>query len=32
MNPDLIQYYSEELQHVREMGGEFAKAFPKIAS
>ncbi|MFM0267149.1 type VI secretion system baseplate subunit TssF [Paraburkholderia sediminicola] len=32
MNPDLIQYYSEELQHVREMGGDFAKAFPKIAS
>jgi type VI secretion system protein ImpG len=32
MNPDLIQYYSEELQHVREMGGEFSKAFPKIAS
>jgi type VI secretion system protein ImpG len=32
MNPDLIQHYSEELQHIREMGGEFAKAFPKIAS
>jgi type VI secretion system protein ImpG len=31
MNPDLLQYYSRELQHVREMGGEFAKAFPKIA-
>jgi type VI secretion system protein ImpG len=31
MNPDLLQYYSRELQHVREMGGEFAKSFPKIA-
>ncbi|MEX3940361.1 type VI secretion system baseplate subunit TssF [Paraburkholderia sp. BR10937] len=31
MNPDFLQYYSRELQHVREMGGEFAKAFPKIA-
>ncbi|AQH02852.1 type VI secretion system protein ImpG [Burkholderia sp. KK1] len=31
MNPDLIQYYSRELQHIREIGGEFAQAFPKIA-
>jgi type VI secretion system protein ImpG len=31
MNPELLQYYSREVQHVREMGGEFAKAFPKIA-
>ncbi|WP_322029015.1 type VI secretion system baseplate subunit TssF [Paraburkholderia sp. J76] len=31
MNPDFLQYYSRELQHVREMGDEFAKAFPKIA-
>jgi type VI secretion system protein ImpG len=31
MNPKLIEYYSQELQHIREMGGEFAKAFPKIA-
>jgi type VI secretion system protein ImpG len=31
MNPELIKYYSQELQHVREMGGEFAKAFPKVA-
>jgi type VI secretion system protein ImpG len=31
MNPKLIEYYSQELQHVREMGGEFAKEFPKIA-
>jgi type VI secretion system protein ImpG len=31
MNPQLIEYYSQELQHVREMGAEFAKAFPKVA-
>lgn len=31
MNPDLIKYYSQELQHLREMGGEFAHEFPKIA-
>jgi type VI secretion system protein ImpG len=31
MNPKLIEYFSQELQHVREMGGEFAKAFPKVA-
>ncbi|MBI4241699.1 MAG: type VI secretion system baseplate subunit TssF [Candidatus Rokubacteria bacterium] len=32
MDPRLLKYYNEELQHVREMGGEFAKEFPKIAS
>jgi type VI secretion system protein ImpG len=31
MNPELIKYYSAELQHLREMGGEFAKEYPKIA-
>ena len=31
MNPAFLKYYSQELQHVREMGGEFAAAFPKIA-
>jgi type VI secretion system protein ImpG len=31
MNPELIKYYSQELQHLREMGGEFAREFPKIA-
>ncbi|MBV8628085.1 MAG: type VI secretion system baseplate subunit TssF [Paraburkholderia sp.] len=31
MNPALLRYYSQELQHLREMGGEFAAAFPKIA-
>jgi type VI secretion system protein ImpG len=31
MNPAFLQYYSQELRHVREMGGEFAAAFPKIA-
>ena len=31
MNPAFLKYYSQELQHVREMGCEFAAAFPKIA-
>jgi type VI secretion system protein ImpG len=31
MNPTLLQYYNEELQYLREMGGEFAAAYPKIA-
>jgi len=31
MDPRLLQYYERELQHVREMGAEFAQEFPKIA-
>jgi len=31
MDPRLLKYYNRELQHLREMGGEFAKEFPKIA-
>ena len=31
MDPKLLSYYNKELQFVREMGGEFAKEFPKIA-
>ncbi|MCG5056059.1 MAG: type VI secretion system baseplate subunit TssF [Myxococcales bacterium] len=31
MDPRLLRQYNRELQHVREMGGEFAAAFPKIA-
>jgi type VI secretion system protein ImpG len=31
VNPDLLRYYNQELLHLREMGGEFAAAFPKIA-
>lgn len=31
MDPRLLRYYSQELQHVRESGGEFASAYPKIA-
>jgi len=27
----LLRYYNRELQHVREMGAEFAREFPKIA-
>jgi type VI secretion system protein ImpG len=30
-NPRLLRYYSQELQHLREVGGEFAAAYPKIA-
>lgn len=31
MNPRFLRYYNQELQHLREVGGEFAKEFPKIA-
>ena len=31
MNPRFLRYYSQELQHLREMGGEFAADYPKIA-
>jgi type VI secretion system protein ImpG len=32
MDPRLLEYYNSELRHLREMGGEFAKEFPKIAA
>lgn len=31
MDPRLLRYYNRELAHLREMGGEFAAEFPKIA-
>src|SRR3569832_2002267 len=31
MDPRLLQYYNREQQYVRELGGEFAKEYPKIA-
>jgi type VI secretion system protein ImpG len=31
MNSLLLKYYNQELQYIREMGGEFAQAYPKIA-
>ena len=31
MNPQLFEHYKRELQHIREMGGEFAEEFPKVA-
>lgn len=31
MDPRLLKYYNRELQHIREMAGEFALEFPKIA-
>ena len=31
MQQRLLQTYNRELQHLREMGGEFAREFPKIA-
>jgi type VI secretion system protein ImpG len=32
MDPRLLQYYNQELQYLREMGGEFAEEFPKVAA
>ena len=32
MDPRLLRHYNAELQHLREMGAEFAEQFPKIAS
>ena len=32
MDPRLLGYYNQELQHLREMGAEFARQFPKIAA
>ena len=31
MDPRLLEYYDRELQYIREIGGEFALEFPKIA-
>lgn len=31
MDPRLLHYYNRELQHLREVGAEFAREFPKIA-
>jgi type VI secretion system protein ImpG len=31
MDPRLLRYYDRELQHVRGMGAEFAREYPKIA-
>jgi type VI secretion system protein ImpG len=31
MDPRLLKHYENELRHVREMGSEFARDFPKIA-
>ncbi|MBS1212371.1 MAG: type secretion protein [Proteobacteria bacterium] len=31
MDPRLLQYYNRELRHLRDVGGEFATEFPKIA-
>lgn len=31
MDPRLLHYYNRELQFAKEMGGEFAREFPKIA-
>ena len=32
MDPRLLDYYNRELRHLRDVGGEFAGEFPKIAS
>jgi type VI secretion system protein ImpG len=31
MDPQFLKFYNRELQYIREMGGEFAQEFPKIA-
>ena len=31
MDTQLLQYYERELRHLREMGKEFAAAYPKVA-
>ncbi|MCY2964701.1 MAG: type VI secretion system baseplate subunit TssF [Planctomycetota bacterium] len=31
MDPRFLKYYNRELQFIREMGGEFAREYPKIA-
>jgi type VI secretion system protein ImpG len=31
MDPRLLKHYENELSHIREVGGEFARDFPKIA-
>ena len=31
MDSRILDYYNRELQHIREMGGEFAREYPKIA-
>lgn len=31
MDPKLLKYYNSELHYIREMGGDFAKRYPKIA-
>src|SRR3954451_16490152 len=32
MDPRLLRLYSDELAHLREVGAEFAREFPKIAA
>ncbi|MBT9459300.1 MAG: type VI secretion system baseplate subunit TssF [Burkholderiaceae bacterium] len=32
MDARLLRYYNQELRYLRELGGEFAREFPKIAS
>lgn len=32
MDPRLLEYYNRELQFIREMGGEFAQVYPRIAA
>lgn len=32
MDPHLLRLYNDELTHLREVGGEFAREFPKIAA
>ena len=31
MEPRLLDYYNRELRYLRELGGEFARDYPKVA-
>ena len=31
MDPGFLKFYNSELQHLRDMGAEFAREYPKIA-
>ncbi|HEY0784490.1 MAG TPA: type VI secretion system baseplate subunit TssF [Acidobacteriaceae bacterium] len=32
MRPELLDYYERELAHLREMGGDFGRKYPRVAS
>ena len=32
MREELLEYYERELTYLRQLGGEFAKKYPRVAS